>query len=94
MEILGGRDTLEYRNIERNLHNIMTRELINRAGKYKEFFEQNNEKPTRAFYKIGKTKNRDDNTRIIKDGRGESFTDEKARGNTLGNILGIYTRKK
>jgi hypothetical protein len=72
----------------------MTRELINRAGKYKEFFEQNNEKPTRAFYKIGKTKNRDDNTRVIKDGRGESFTDEKARGKYIGEHFGNLYKKK
>ena len=38
------------------------RDLKRRAGKYREFFEQNNEKPTGVFFNLGKEKDGDDNT--------------------------------
>ena len=37
-------------------------QLKRRAGKYRDFFEQNNEKPTSIFFSLGKDKEGDDNT--------------------------------
>ena len=37
-------------------------QLKRRAGKYRDFFEQNNEKPSSIFFSLGKDKEGDDNT--------------------------------
>ena len=56
------------------------RDLKRRAGKYREFFEQNNEKPTGVFFNLGKEKDGDDNTERIKNENGDTFENSKQRG--------------
>ena len=56
------------------------RDLKRRAGKYREFFEQNNEKPTGVFFNLGKEKEGDDNTERIKNDIGDKFENSKQSG--------------
>ena len=56
------------------------RDLKRRVGRYREFFEQNNEKPTGVFFNLGKEKDGDDNTERIKNENGEKFENCKQRG--------------
>ena len=93
VENLHGKESLEYRELERGYCDLLTRDLKRRAGKYKEFFEQNNEKPTRAFFRIGRTKNLDDNTKAIKNDNGEDFENEAARGKYIGETYGKLYKK-
>jgi hypothetical protein len=94
VENLNGKESLEYRELERGYCDLLTRDLKRRAGKYKEFFEKNNEKPTRAFFRIGRTKNLDDNTKAIKNDNGEEFENEASRGKYIGETYGKLYRKK
>ena len=47
--------------------------------KYREFFEQNNEKPTSIFYRLGKEKNGDDDISQIRDNDGKVFESNSKR---------------
>jgi hypothetical protein len=82
LEWITGKDSIQYR------------ELLNRAGKYRKFFEKNNEKPTRAFFKLGKVKSQDDNTSQIRDREGNEFRENNERGNYMGDFYGGLYKKK
>jgi Reverse transcriptase (RNA-dependent DNA polymerase) len=94
IRILNGKDSNEYRRINIELEEIMTRELRDRAGKFKEFFDQNNERPTRMFYRLGKCKEGNDSTGRIKDAQGNGFRNEEDRKQYIGNFYGNLYKKK
>jgi hypothetical protein len=94
LEWVAGKESIQYRELNSELKAIIHRELVDRAGKYREFFEKNNEKPTRAYLKLGKVKNQDDNTSQIRDGEGNEFRENKERGNYIGEFYsGLYKKK-
>jgi hypothetical protein len=72
----------------------MDRELKERAGKFKIFFKTNNEKPTRAFYKIGKQKKLNDSTNRIRDKNGESFRSDEERKEYVGSTFEKLYKKR
>jgi exonuclease III len=91
---LFGRESEEYRRINTELEEIMDKELKERAGKFKIFFESNNEKPTRAFYKIGKQKKLNDSTNRIRDKNGEIFRSDEERKEYVGNTFEKLYKKR
>jgi hypothetical protein len=94
MEMMYGKFSEECNRVDREMDNIINVELRNRAGKFKEFFEKNNEKPTRAFYKIGKSKLHNEDTTLIRDEDGNIFLDNKKQGEHIGNFYGRLYNKK
>jgi hypothetical protein len=94
VEILYGKDSAEYNQIERQFDDLVNLDLLSRAGRFKEFFEKNNEKPTRAFYKIGKSKLHNDDTTKIRDKNGLPFQNVQKQGEHNGDFYGDLYKKK
>ena len=69
-------------------------DLKRRAGKYREFFMANNERPSKIFCKMGKEKSGDDDTAQIRDDEGKSFVTKEKRGEYIGGYYGkLYKRR-
>ena len=49
-----------WKRVNEEILEMNDRDLKRRAGKFREFFEQNNEKPASIFYRLGKEKGGDD----------------------------------
>ena len=79
-EELEGKNSEGWKRCNDNILELNDRDLKRRAGKYREFFEQNNDKPTGFFFNLGKEKDGDDNTEQIKNGKGDKFENSKQRG--------------
>ena len=79
-EELEGKNSEGWKRCNDDILEVNDRDLKRRAGKYREFFEQNNEKPTGVFFNLGKEKDGDDNTQRIKNDNGEKFDNSKQRG--------------
>ena len=67
------------RRVGKGVMRINDIQLKRRAGKYRDFFEQNNEKPTSIFFSLGKDKEGDDNICRIRNDLGRVFTNDKDR---------------
>ena len=73
---------------------INDNDLKRRAGKFREFFEQNNEKPTSIFFRLGKEKNGDDDTTQIRDNEGKVFENQEKRKEHISKFYGdLYKRR-
>ena len=79
-EELEGKNSEGWKRCNDEILELNDRDLKRRAGKYREFFEQNNEKPTGFFFNLGKEKDGDDNTQRIKNDNGDKFVNSKQRG--------------
>ena len=79
-EELEGRNLEGWKRCNDDILELNDRDLKRRAGQYREFFEQNNEKPTGVFFNLGKEKDGDDNTERIKNYNVETFENSKQRG--------------
>ena len=79
-EELEGKNSEGWKRCNDDILELNDRDLKRRAGKYREFFEQNNEKPTGFFFNLGKEKDGDDNTERIKNDNGDKFENSKQRG--------------
>ena len=77
---LEGKNSEGWKRCNDDIRELNDRDLKRRAGKYREFFEQNNEKPTGVFFNLGKKKDGDDNTERIKNENGDKFENSKQRG--------------
>jgi hypothetical protein len=73
---------------------LLTWNYVIGLGNSRNFFERNNEKPTRAFYKIGKSKLHNEDTTLIRDEDGNIFLDNKKQGEHIGNFYGRLYNKK
>ena len=78
-EQLDGVNSEGWKRVNEDILTLNDRDLKRRAGKYREFFEQNNEKPTSIFYRLGKEKNGDDDTAQIRDNDGKVFESNSRR---------------
>jgi exonuclease III len=89
-----GKYSDRYNEILGDLEDIMDKELKERGGKFAEFFNANNERPTRAFYKIGKKGKSVDSVGKIRKDNGEDFKDEEERRKYFGNEFGKVYKKR
>ena len=78
-EQLEGVNSEGWKRVNEEILTLNDRDLKRRAGKYREFFEQNNEKPTSIFYRLGKEKNGDDDISQIRDNDGKVFESNSKR---------------
>ena len=78
-EQLDGVNSEGWKRVNEDILTLNDRDLKRRAGKYREFFEQNNEKPTSIFYRLGKEKNGDDDTAQIRENDGKVFESNSRR---------------
>jgi hypothetical protein len=69
-------------------------DLKKRAGKYREFLENNNEKATRAFCRLNKEGGCNDDVNQIRDDNGVQFKDKESRGHYIGNFYSELFKKK
>ena len=90
-EELEGKNSEGWKRCNDDILELNDRDLKRRAGRYREFFEQNNEKPTGVFFNLGKEKDGDENTERIKNDNGEKFENCK---NTFVDIMKHYIRKR
>ena len=65
-----------------------------RAGKFREFLENNNERPTKIFFRLGKEKGGDDDITQIRDDRGVAFVDGKQREKYINDFYGQLYKKR
>jgi len=75
----GGIDSIEYKISVDRLLTYEDNRLKQRAGKYREFFEKNTEKGTKAFCRLGKNYTKGDNLDRVKRPNGEKFRTDKER---------------
>ena len=78
-EQLEGSNSEGWKRVNEEILALNDRDLKRRAGKYREFFEQNNEKPTSIFYRLGKEKNGDDDISQIRDNDSKVFESNSKR---------------
>ena len=78
-EQLEGVNLEGWKRVKEEILTLNDRDLKRRVGKYREFFEQNNEKPTSIFYCLGKEKNGDDDISQIRDNDGKVFESNSKR---------------
>ena len=78
-EEMEGKNSEGWKRCNDDILELNDRDLKRRAGRYREFFEQNNEKQTGIFFNLGKEKDGDDNTERIKNENGENFENCKQR---------------
>jgi hypothetical protein len=91
---LEGEEGDNYQALNRELEEIMDRELRNRTGKFAEFFRLNNEQPTRMFYKLGRKGKGNESVNAIRDKEGGEFSDEIARKRYFGSYYGTLYKKR
>ena len=93
-EELEGKDSEGWKRCNEDLLNINDIQLKRRAGKYRDFFEQNNEKLTSIFFSQGKEKEGDDNIGRIRNDLGRVFTNDKDREKYIRNFYSnLYKRR-
>ena len=93
-EELEGKNSEGWKRCNDEILELNDRDLKRRAGKYREFFEQNNEKPTGFFFNLGKEKDGDDNTQRIKNDNGDKFVNSKQRGEYIrGYYENLYKKR-
>jgi hypothetical protein len=69
-------------------------DLKRRAGKFREFFNSNNERPTKMFCRLGKEKCGDDDTEQIRDSDGKNFKNSNDRGKYIGDFYSNLYKKR
>ena len=93
-ELMDGINSEGWKRVNEEILVLNDNDLKRRAGKYREFFEQNNEKPTSIFFRLGKEKNGDDDTTQIRDREGKVFENQKKRGEHISKFYGdLYKRR-
>ena len=93
-ELMDGINSEGWKRVNEEILVLNDNYLKRRAGKYREFFEQNNEKPTSIFFRLGKEKNGDDDTTQIRDREGKVFENQKKRGEHISKFYGdLYKRR-
>jgi hypothetical protein len=94
IEGIEGKYSNRYNEVLIELEEIMDKELKDRGGKFADFFNANYEKPTRAFYKIGKRRKSSDSVSKIRRENGDEFINEQERRTYFGNEFGKIYKKR
>ena len=76
------------------LLNFDDNDLNDRACKFRDFLDENNEKATSAFCRLSKEMGGNSDTGQIKNGDGIEFENEKARGEFIGGYYSELYKKK
>ena len=93
-KLLGEKNSKGWKRVNDEILEMNDRDLKRRAGKLREFFEQNNEKPTSIFYRLGREKGGDDDTTQIRDNDGNRFETTKKRDEHISKFYGELYKKK
>ena len=93
-EMVGEKNSEGWKRVNEEILEMNDRDLKRRAGKFMEFLEQNNEKPTSIFYQLGKEKGGDDDTTQIRDNYGNQFKTTKKRDEHISKFYGELYKKK
>ena len=93
-ERLEGKNSAGWLEANEAILNMDDLKVKRRAGKFKEFLENNNEKPTKIFFRLGKEKSGDDDITQIRDDRGVVIVDGKQRENYINNFYGQLYKKR
>ena len=93
-EQLDGVNSEGWKRVNEDILTLNDRDLKRRAGKYREFFEQNNEKPTSIFYRLGKEKNGDDDTAQIRENDGKVFESNSRREEHISKFYENLYKKR
>ena len=86
-ERLEGKNSAGWLEANEAILNMDDLKVKRRAGKFREFLENNNEKPTKIFLRLGKEKSGDDDITQIRDDRGGGFCGWKAKGKIYKQFL-------
>ena len=93
-ERLEGKNSEGWLEANEAILNMDDLKVKKRAGKFREFLENNNEKPTKIFFRLGKEKSGDDDITQIRDDRGVVFEDGKQREKYINDFYGQLYKKK
>ena len=89
-----GTESVQYLDAREDILRFDDRELREKAGKYKEFLDENNEKPTKAFCRLSKQSGCNDDIAQIRKGNGEEFGTGKERGEHIGAFYSTLYKKR
>ena len=89
-ERLEGKNSAGWLEANEAILNMDDLKVKRRAGK---FLENNNKKPTKIFFRLGKEKSGDDDITQIRDDRGVGFVDGKQREKHLNDFYGQLYKK-
>ena len=93
-ERLEGKNSAGWLEANEAILNMDDTKVKRRAGKFREFFENNNEKPTKIFFRLGKEKSGDDDLTQIRDERGGAFVDSNQREKHINDFYGQLYKKR
>ena len=93
-ERLEGKNSAGWLEANEVILNMDDTKVKRRAGKFREFFENNNEKPTKIFFRLGKEKSGDDDLTQIRDESGGAFVDSKQREKHINDFYGQLHKKR
>ena len=93
-ERLEGKNSAGWLEANEAILNMDDTKVKRQAGKFREFFENNNEKPTNIFFRLGKEKSGDDDLTQIRDESGGAFVDSKQREKHINDFYGQLHKKR
>ena len=93
-ERLEGKNSAGWLEANEAILNMDDTKVKRRAGKFREFFENNNEKPTKIFFRLGKEKSGDDDLTQIRDERGGAFVDSNQQEKRINDFYGQLYKKR
>ena len=93
-ERLEGKNSAGWLEANEAILNMDDTKVKRRAGKFREFFENNNEKPTKIFFRLGKEKSGDDDLTQIRDESGGAFVDSKQREKHINDFYWQLHKKR
>ena len=93
-EILEGKNSPGWIESSEAILQMDDEKLKCRAGKFREFFDNNNEKPTSFFFRLGKEKSGDDDLTQIRDNEGKPFKGNEGREKHINDFYGNLYKKR
>jgi hypothetical protein len=89
-----GDGSLQHEDAKAELFRYNDRDLKERAGKFKDFLDENNEKATGAFSRLTKEGVVNDDVSQIRNDNGEEFANTEARGEYIGKFYSELYKQK
>ena len=93
-EILEGKNSPGWIESNEAILQMDDEKLKCRAGKFSDFFENNNEKPTSLFFRLGKEKSGNDDLTQIRDNEGKAVKGKEEREKHINNFYGNLYKKR